>query len=147
MYSYSSTTIQSRLDMWFISKDLIPITKETKIQMVLTDTDHKAVTVLLKGSKIHRRGPGMYEMNTEILEEKEYETIIKQAIQVTKQANEDDEDALYTWGEIKAVVKNKSKQYSMIRATIHRQREERLRDKLASLERELHKLEKHVVDQ
>ncbi len=38
--------------MWMISNDLIPITKDTKIQTILTGTDHMAVTVQLKGEKV-----------------------------------------------------------------------------------------------
>ncbi len=89
----------------------------------------------------------MYKMNTEIFEKKEYGNIINQAISAIKYINGDDEDARYAWNDIKNMVKEKSKQYNMIRATIRRQREEWLRLKLAELEKDLYHLEQESVNQ
>ncbi len=79
--------VQSRLNMWFISNDLIQITKEAKIEDLLMDTDHNAVTEKLKGDKVQKEVLVYTMRNTEILEETEYETVIKQAIEYMRQNN------------------------------------------------------------
>lgn len=110
----------SRIDLFLISKNLIPNIKSCDIRPALIkSTDHQAVSLKLENAKANNKGPGYWKLNNSILEDEDYCNIITNLINKYKLLFERGlEDSSSLWEKLKleirdislAYCKNKSKQ-------------------------------------
>lgn len=104
----SNSGAARRLDYIFVSENLLPAMKSSKIES-LGFSDHRAVLVVFSFSKFKHK-PSMFKMNVSMLKNLEYVNIIKEAIRKAKTENEYLDPHL-SWENIKITIKETTQQY------------------------------------
>ena len=146
-WSQSNPKVSCRLDLWLIPSEFIQIVKNSRILNAIS-TDHKAVSFKLQGKNFVPRGPGLWKLNTLVLQEKEYEEMITKVItEIIKNNENEDTDPRYHWEEIKYCIRANSINYCQRRANLRREKEKQLRARLQKLEENLHTLDSDIVQE
>ena len=144
-WSQSEPDIKCRLDMWLIPTEAIQITEYCRIVPAIR-SDHKAVICKIQGEKFVPRGPGIWKLNTSVLEEEEYKNGITTVIK-EQQDYWEGADPRSIWLHIKDRIKDYSTKYCTKRAENRRQREKEVKQKLEHLESSLHELKTEEVEE
>ena len=100
----------SRIDMIFISENLLNILSNTKIEAGYM-TDHNYVTATLKIIK-GTRGKGSWKFNNKLLYDKSYVTLIKELISKEIKDNSKYQDKGFLWDYIKMRIRSETMTYS-----------------------------------
>ena len=137
---------RSRIDLILASSELIQSTKFAGIADAIC-TDHRAVKVQITGDKYIKRGPGLYKLNSDILEEKEYQNLVETVINNEIEASGEDEDPCILWDNIKRYVILETQDYCKKRAKRHKAAEKALLQRLNKLEQTLHSLKQEEIDE
>ena len=149
-FTWSRGAEKSRIDMIFVPSELTQAIKSAKIRTAVA-SDHRAVIVQLIGSKYLPRGPGLYRLNTEILQEKEYaklvEQVIKDAVEIHTFEGTEETDSVQVWEEIKYHIAQKTMEYCKKRAQSKRDLEKELFRRIDVLEKTLYKLEPKEIEE
>ena len=144
-WSRIKPTIHCRLDMWFVSKEWMPIIKACKI-IPSVSTDHKAVLVTVQGENYIPRGCGIWKLNTSVLAEEEYVNLIRQEIAEILEACEWEEDKGQLWRHMKNKLYVTTDNYCRNRAKANKAREFTLKKQLTLLENKKHNLTEEEIN-
>jgi len=146
-FTWSQTTpqIECRLDHWLIPSQWIQATKFCKIEPAVR-TDHKAVLLKLQGDNFVPRGPGLWKLNNEVLQEQEYVDLITTTIQQILLRNDFTDDRR-KWDTLKSTIAKVSQTYCKQRARKAREREGKLLKELSQLEGELENADQEAIEQ
>jgi exonuclease III len=144
-WSQNKPTVSCRLDMWLIPYEFLQITKFCKITTAIL-TDHKAVVFNIEGKNFRPRGPGLWKLNTSVLDEEEYKKGIIKLINEHKKDSENI-DPRYVWQELKHNIGAFSMTYCQARSKMRKQREIEVKKKLEQLEKTLHNLKKEELEE
>ncbi len=144
-WSQSKPAVHCRLDLWLVPVEWLQITKICKIGPAVS-TDHKAVFCKIEGKNFRPRGPGIWKMNTSILQEKEYIEKVQEIIIETREEGTE-ADPRITWGFLKSMISGYTQDYCRSRAKKKRERERRLQNDLERLEQTLHELKQEEIDE
>lgn len=71
--------VKCRLDYWLVPSDLMERVKDCSIKHSVA-TDHKSVSFWIQGPNFCPRGPGLWRLNTMILEDPQYQQLIDETI-------------------------------------------------------------------
>ncbi len=146
-WSQQKPKVFCRLDMWLIPNELLQIVKSSQIVPAI-ETDHRAITFQITGEQFAPRGPGYWKLNTSVLQEAEYQKMIKEAVrEYHEYAKTTDIDPRYQWEELKGIIKEKSIDYCKKRANNRRKKEKEMLLRIKKLEDKLHLLEDEVLEE
>ena len=112
--------VQSRLDRIYLSSDL-------NHQIIYQDfmptvwSDHKYITTHLYLMEQDQRGPNYWKLNTDILTETEYQTLIKDLIQQHTHKQPNFPDILHWWDSLKNRIRTATITYCKHRAAARRE--------------------------
>ena len=110
----------SRIDYFLVSTSLIPRCEDTDIQPSVS-SDHSAILISLEVSE-SRRGPGIWKMNNEMLQDTEFVENLKHIVQGVKRVYHDKEPA-EKWELIKFEIAQYCKEYSKEKARMRKLKE------------------------
>jgi hypothetical protein len=100
----------SRIDMFFITENLLNILQCTKIEAGFK-SDHDYITMKLKLTNI-RRGKGCWKFNNKLLLDREYVSMVKRLIAQETYENNHYEDKGFLWDFIKMRIRSETMLYS-----------------------------------
>ena len=144
-FEQPSKGVRCRLDMWFIPADWLQMTRNCKI-VPSVKTDHKAVEMTIKGKLYTPRGPGIWKLNTTVLQEENYRKIIEETIKIAKKDSiEANHNSWTKWEHIKSKCREASMKYCIERAAKRRKKELDLLDELKILEETVHELDEETL--
>ena len=145
-YTWIGPNSKSRLDMIFIPASFAQMTKLAKITHGV-GSDHCAYIIGLEGEKFIKRGPGVWRLNTQILEERDYENVVKTSIREAIELAGEDADERHLWEDIKMFLEHNTQVYCKKRAKNRRELEDKLTKRLNKLEQTLHHLKTEEVQE
>ena len=127
--------IQCRLDYFLISETLCPKVFEAEILPGFR-TDHSMITVCISATS-NPRGPGFWKLNTHLLTETDYVTLIKKTIiDVSKDYKHQNEvDAILLWDVIKMQIRAASIRYASTKKLHLKQKELSLEEEIVIIEK------------
>ena len=120
--------IRCWLNYFLISKTLISSTENSKICNAIK-MDHKIISLKFNLAK-EDRGPGFWKLNTSLLIDKDYKSVVSQLIKDKWSEHSDIIDLRVRYDFIKFEVKNASISYSKYLAKARRQQESVLSSKI-----------------
>ena len=130
--------------MFLIPVEWLQITKYSIIESAIK-TDHKAILCKLQGEKFIPKGPGLWKLNSQLVQEEAFKALVQEAVVAVEAENW--QDAGLKWDRIKQVVREKAMKYGRERAQKGREKLNQLKTELRTLEQELYQLDPQVVEQ
>ena len=128
--------IQSRLDYWLVSSELIYNVQSCDIKPSIK-TDHSLITLKLISNQESHRGRGLWKFNTSLLADKHFVNHITNQIQDLKEQHKSIENSSLKWELIKMSLRHACIDFSKEKAKITHKIENDLRKKLETLNKEL----------
>ena len=125
--------IQTRLDFFFISRNLNYIVKMTDIQPSVR-SDHSLISITINFSNEQKRGRGVWKLNTDLLKDETYVEIIKKTIDDSIIDSRNILNKSLIWDYIKCRVRDASIEYSIKKSKKFVAQEKNLNERLKILE-------------
>ena len=132
-FSWMRGSTSKRLDYLLVSESLIDIMSDSQIKNI-GFSDHRMVITSFEASKF-KRGKGFYKINTSLLHDQDYCTIIVNEIRKTIHDYRDADDHT-VWEMIKINIKEISQRYSIKKNGEKRNKRKDLDKQLSNLENE-----------
>ena len=127
--------VQSRLDYWFVSNSLEYLIKNTVIKPGYR-SDHSVIVVELELIETQSRGRGCWKFNNNLLNDKNYVSLIKDTISsILDNVTFDDKNLL--WEYMKCQIRTETISYAGKKAKQQKDKENRLEKELQILEKDL----------
>ena len=96
--------VKCRLDYWLLPADLLIQTVDCKIRRFIR-TDHKSVSIRIQGPRFRPRGPGLWRLNTSLLQLDAFKATIVESIR-TAMTDTEGWDPASRWEFIKMSIRN-----------------------------------------
>ena len=132
-YRQRQPLIQSRLDYFMITNNLIDMVKNVQINSSFC-SDHSSISLQLSYLPKQDRGNSFWKFNVSLISDEEYVTNLKQKLREWNTEYEYLEDKSLKWDLIKYKIRKFSFEYSIKKRKFERETEEKLNRELNDLE-------------
>ena len=124
-WTRKNAKIGSRIDMWFTQQGWEHKISKVKC-CVAVKTDHKALCLKMQ-TDIEQRGPGLWKLNNQHLQNQDFKTGVQQII---KEVEEGSEDEIKKWVKFKREVMKFSRHYG-------KQKAKKFKDQVVEIQKEI----------
>ena len=135
-HSSKKPHISSRLDYFLISSCFINNTNKSSIKAGYR-TDHSVISMSIDFTS-KPRGPGIFKLNSSLLLDNEYQTLIRNSINTIADINKDAHPNTL-WEIIKGTIRNETIKYASYKKRGENENESKLRKDIEQIENELTK--------
>lgn len=134
--------VQCRLDYWLISDNIISQAKLSDI-IPTSFSDHSAVTVTIQSNDYSKRGPGFFQFNNSLLQDKNFVSQLRENLPAYKNKYNEVEEKRLLWDLIKMELRSFIIYFAKWKAKRERNEEKTLQEQLCNLQTEMNPNRSH----